>query len=140
MIALGKINKMFDQADKKNIKQDCGPFEPTKDSHEALMDEMSRLIRNLKNKMSRFEMENGNSNKVPQEGGVRNPNQFRRHSNPQLMGRERINDEQPIQPPVRVNNENNLIEEETNEGYVETPEEMCLLQGEHNTINLTQYD
>jgi hypothetical protein len=38
------------------------------------MDEMSRLIRNLTNKMSRFEIENGNSNKFPQEGGVRNPN------------------------------------------------------------------
>jgi hypothetical protein len=64
------------------------------------MDEMSRLIRNMTNKMSRFEMENGNANKVPQEGGVRNPNQFRRPFNPQLMRRERRNDEKPIQPPV----------------------------------------
>jgi hypothetical protein len=50
------------------------------------MDEMSKLIRNLTNKMSRFAMENGNVNKDPQ-GGVRNPNQFRRPFNPQLMRR-----------------------------------------------------
>ena len=31
------------------------------------MDEMSRLIQNLTNNMSIFEMENGNANKVPQE-------------------------------------------------------------------------
>jgi hypothetical protein len=37
------------------------------------MDEMSKLIRNLKNKMSRFEIEHNNTNIVSQEGGIRNP-------------------------------------------------------------------
>jgi hypothetical protein len=38
-------------------------------------------------------MENGNVKEDPQEGGERNPNQFRIHFNPQLMSRERRNEE-----------------------------------------------
>jgi hypothetical protein len=75
------------------------------------MDEMSKLIRNVTNKMSRFEMENSNANKVPQEGGMRNHNHFRIPFNPQLMRRERKNEEQPIQAPIKTNNENNMVEE-----------------------------
>jgi hypothetical protein len=71
---------------------------------------------------------------------VRNPNQFRRPFNPQLMRRERRNDEQPIQPPVRTNDENNMVEEETDEGYVDNLEEIHLLQEENNTMHLTQDD
>jgi hypothetical protein len=51
------MKQKYDQADKKKIKEDCDPSDPTKDAHEARMDEMSRLIRNLTNKMSIFEME-----------------------------------------------------------------------------------
>jgi hypothetical protein len=88
MIVSGNMNENFDQENKKKIKEDCDPSDPSKDAHETQMDEMSRLIRNLTNKMSRFDMENGNSNKFPQEGGVRNPNKFRRPFNPQFMRRE----------------------------------------------------
>jgi hypothetical protein len=56
------------------------------------------------------------TNILKKEG--RNPNQFRRPFNPQLMRRERRNEEQPIQPPVRPNNENNLVEEAMDEEYV----------------------
>jgi len=56
------------------------------------------------------------------------------------MRRERKNEEQPIQPHVRTNNENNLVEEETYEGYVDNIEEIHMLQGEKNTMHLTQYD
>jgi hypothetical protein len=38
------------------------------------MDEMSRLIRNLTNKMSKFEIENNNENISPQEGVIMNLN------------------------------------------------------------------
>jgi hypothetical protein len=38
------------------------------------------------------------------------------------MRRERRNEEQPIQPPTRTNNENDLVEEEIDEGYVDDPE------------------
>jgi hypothetical protein len=69
MIASGKMKQNLDQVEIKKAREDCGPSDPAKDSHEARMDEMSRLIRNLTNKMSRFEMENGNANKYPQEGG-----------------------------------------------------------------------
>jgi hypothetical protein len=35
------------------------------------------------------------------------------------MRRERRNEEQPIQPPVKTNNDNNLVEEVMDEEYVE---------------------
>jgi len=59
------------------------------------MDEMSRLIKNLKTKMSIFEIEHINTKKSLKEGGIRNPNpnQLRRSPNPQLMRRERRNEE-----------------------------------------------
>jgi hypothetical protein len=58
------------------------------------MDEISRLIRNLTNKMSIFEIEHKNTNRFPQEGGKKNPNtnQFIIPSNPYLMIRERLNE------------------------------------------------
>jgi hypothetical protein len=62
------------------------------------MDEMSRLIRNLTNKMSRFKMENGNTKKTSQEGGERNPNHFRIPFNPLLTRREMRYKENPSQP------------------------------------------
>jgi hypothetical protein len=106
------------------------------------MDEMSRLIRNLTNKMSIFEIEHRNTNRSPQEGGIRNPNpnQFRRPPNPQLMRRERRNEEQPIHPPVKTNNDNNFIEEVVDESYDEYTEEIHLLQDDNDAIHLTQND
>jgi hypothetical protein len=35
MIASGKMKKNYDQVDKKKIKEDCDPSDPTKDAHEA---------------------------------------------------------------------------------------------------------
>jgi hypothetical protein len=87
------------------------------------------LIRNLSNKISRYEIENTNANKYPQEGGMRNHNQFRKPFNPQLMRKERRNGEQPSQPPERTNNDNNLVEEVIDEKYVDYPKEFHLLEG-----------
>jgi hypothetical protein len=66
MIASGKMRQKYNQVDKKNIREYGYSLNPTKDAQEAQMDEMSRLIRNMTNMMSRFEMENENVNKVPQ--------------------------------------------------------------------------
>jgi hypothetical protein len=60
------MKKKQDQVEKKKSREDCGTFDPSRDSQEAKMDEMSRLIRNLTNKMSRFEIENRNTNRTPQ--------------------------------------------------------------------------
>jgi hypothetical protein len=82
MIALRKMKKKSYLVDKNKFKEDRGILDPVKYSHEARMDEMSRLIRNLTKKNSRFEMENSKSNKSPQESGVRNPKHFMRPVNP----------------------------------------------------------
>jgi hypothetical protein len=121
MIAFGKMKQRLYQVDKKKSREECSTYDPNKDSQEGRIEEMSILIRNLSNKMSIFEIENKNENKYPQEGGVRNPNQFKRHFNPQLMRKERRNEEQTIQPPVKNNNDNNLVEEWMDEEYVYYP-------------------
>jgi hypothetical protein len=110
--------------------EDCGTSDPSREPQEENMDEMSRLIRNLTNKMSRFKIENRNVNKSPQEGGIINPKptQFIILPNPQLMRRDRRNEEQPLHPPVKKNNDNNFIEELVDEGYDEYIEEIHLLQ------------
>jgi hypothetical protein len=66
MIVSGKMKLKKYQVEKKNTREYCGTYDPNNDSHEANMDKMSKLIRNLTNKMSIFEMENINSNKFPQ--------------------------------------------------------------------------
>jgi hypothetical protein len=106
------------------------------------MDEMSRLIRNLTKKMSRFEIEHRNAHISPQEGGIRNPNpnKFRRPPDPKLMRRERRNEQQPLHPPVKTNNDNNFIEEVVDEGYDEYTEEIHLLQDDNDSIHVTQND
>jgi hypothetical protein len=121
MIASSKMKQKHDQEEKKMVREDCGTSDPSGEHQEAKMDEMSRLIRNMTKKMSIFEIEHRNTNILPQEGGIRNPNpnQFRRPPNPQLMRRERRNEEQPIYLPVKTNNDNNFIEEVVDEGYDE---------------------
>jgi hypothetical protein len=94
------------------------------------MNEISSLVIKPKNKMCGLEMDNGNSNKVPQEGGMRNPNQLRRPFYPQLMRRDRRNDEQPIHSRVRNNDQNNLVEEKTNERYTNNTKDIHMLQEE----------
>jgi hypothetical protein len=56
------------------------------------------------------------------------------------MRRERRNEEQPIHPPVKTNNDKNIVEELVDEEYDEYTEEMHLLQDENDSIHLTQND
>ena len=85
MIATGKMKQNTDKEEKNKIREHCDPLNPAKDTHEAQMDEMSILMRNMTNKISRFEMENDNSNKDTHDRGLRNPNQFRRPFNPHVQ-------------------------------------------------------
>jgi hypothetical protein len=101
---------------------------------------MSRLIRNLSNKLSRFEFEGKNTKTSPHEGGLRNHNQFRRPFNPQIMRRERRIEEYPIQTLVKTNNDNNLIEDRMDEEYVYFQEKIQLLQDGNDFIHMTQND
>jgi len=60
MIASSKMKQKQDREKKKKVKEDCGTFDPSREPQEAKMDEMSRLIIKLTNKMSRFEIEISN--------------------------------------------------------------------------------
>jgi hypothetical protein len=66
----------------------------------------------------------------------RNPNQFRRPFNPpQVLQRERRNEDQPIQAPIK--NENlvdNLVEEE----FEDIDEEMNMMEGDLSDMHVTQ--
>jgi hypothetical protein len=142
MIASGKIKQKIDQVDKdKNkIKEEVSTSDPNRDSQDAKIEEMSRLIRNcqincLYLKLRVIMQINLLGREVP-----RNPNQFRRPFNPQILRRERRNEEQPIQPPIINNNDNNLIEDMVDEEYVDFQEEIHLLQDDNDAIHLTQND
>jgi hypothetical protein len=41
--------------------------------------------------------------------------------------RERRNNEQPIHPPVLANEQNNMVKEEIDKGYINNPEQIHLL-------------
>ena len=126
--------------DKKKIKEEVITSYPNRDSQDEKIKEMYRLIRNLTNKLSRFEFEGKNTKTSPHEGGLRNHNQFRRPFNPQIMRRERRIEEYPIQTLVKTNNDNNLIEDKMNEEYFDFQEKIHLLQDGNDAIHLTQND
>jgi hypothetical protein len=142
IISLGKMKKKQDQVENKKVREECGTFDPSREPQEAKIDEMSRLIRNLTNKMSIFEIENIHTKRSTQEGGVRNPNpnHFIRPPNPQLTRRERINEEQPIDSRVKNNNDNNSILKVVDERYDEYIEEIHLLQYDNDAIHLIEND
>jgi len=54
-------------------------------------------------------------------------NQFIRPFRPQLMKRERRNEEELIQSPVKTKNDNNIFEAVRDEEYLEYLEEVHLL-------------
>jgi hypothetical protein len=68
MIASGKMKQKRDQEENKKVREDCGTYDPSREPQEAKMDEISRLIRNLTNEMSIFEIEHRNANKSPPRG------------------------------------------------------------------------
>jgi hypothetical protein len=89
---------------------------------------MSKLIINLSNKLSRLETKGIPPHNPPNEEGMRNPNQFRRPFNPQIFKRVRRNDEHPLIPPIKNNNENNVVDYLGGEESIDFQEEMNLIQ------------
>jgi hypothetical protein len=94
--------------------------------------------RNLSNKLTRLEVEGNNPIKSNQEGGPRNPNQFRRPFNPQLCEGKEGMKTNLFNHLFRNNNDNNLLDDVGDEEYVDFQEEMHLLQDETSVIHLTQ--
>jgi hypothetical protein len=70
---------------------------------------MAKMLKTLTSEMARLKMETKQPSRPTQEGGYKNPNQFRRPNNvPQIFPRERRNQEdQRVLPPFQ----NNAVEE-----------------------------
>ena len=103
---------------------------------DSKMDDMTQFIKNLSAKISRLEMENGNQNKPIQDNDNKNPNQFRRTFNPQILNRERINEDIPIHALVRPNEA--IIYVPPDEEYIGLLEGMNLLCDDNQMIHLTE--
>eukprot|EP01018_Ginkgo_biloba_P001515 Gb_17820 [translate_table: standard] len=115
MVASGKIKLKTEAVDKKKQKEGVSQYFST--SQDAKMEEMTKLIRALSNKVTRLELGNNATRQGAQNVGLRNQNfqvrnpvrnqgPFRRPF-PQLLTRERRPKDPPIQPPLR--NDNNVI-------------------------------
>jgi hypothetical protein len=76
---------------------------------DSKIDEMAKMLKTLTSEMARLKMETKQPSKPTQEGGYKNPNQFRRSNNvPQIFPKERRNQEdQRVLPPLQ----NNAVEE-----------------------------
>jgi hypothetical protein len=88
--------------------------------------------------LARLKLEAKQPNRHVQEGGNKNPNQFRRpHNAPQIMQRERRNHEdQRIFPPFQ----NNVFEETEESDDVEENPAVLLNATELPTNHLTQHE
>lgn len=75
------------------------PNSSRKDSVEAKMEEMTLVIKNVPNKIAHLETKGLSRNPTQQP---KNQNFMRRQFNPQIMQRDKIMEEQPIQPPTRM--------------------------------------
>ena len=90
---------------------------------------MSRIIKYLFNKLARMETERRRHDN-------RNLNQFGRpFKPPQVLQRERRNEDQPIQAPIK--NEN-LVDNFVEEEFEDINEEINSLEGDVSDIHLTQ--
>jgi hypothetical protein len=104
MTTSGKNKLKIDYIDKEKnkVKDEAGPSYSNKESHRAKIEDMSKLIMSLSNKLSRMEIEGYPPNKAPNEEGPQNPKQFRRPFTSQMFRRDKRNEEQPLtRPPVK---------------------------------------
>ena len=58
------------------------PLVKTKKIKMSLIEEMSKILRGMSNKLTRLKVEGNNANKNPQGSGQRNPNQYKISFNP----------------------------------------------------------
>jgi hypothetical protein len=92
---------------------------------------MSRIIKYLSNKLARMETERRRPDN-------RNQNQFRRPFNPpQVLQRERRNEDQPIQAPIK--NEN-LIDSFEEDQIDDIDEDINMMEGDPSEVYVTQDD
>lgn len=113
--------------DKKKTRDEVGSSDVAKDSQESKIEEISKLIKNLSNKLRRLETGGSPPHKPPKKESMRNPNQFRRPLNPHLFRRDRRNDEQPLIPPINNNNEKNVVDDLGGEESIDFQEELHLI-------------
>jgi hypothetical protein len=102
------------------------------------MDEMDKMLKTLTYEMDRLKMEQKQPSRPAQEGGYKNPNQFRRPNNvPQILLRERKNQEdQKVFPPFQ----NNVVEVVEEEDDIEYDPAVHLNDSKSSPTHLTQYD
>jgi hypothetical protein len=102
------------------------------------MDEMTKMLKTLTSEMARLNMEQKQPNRPAQEGGYRNPNQFRRPNNvPQILPRERKNqDDQKVLPPFQ----NNAVDDEEDNDGVEEDSAVHLNDSESSPLHVTQQE
>jgi hypothetical protein len=90
---------------------------------------MSRIIKDLSNKLARMETERRRPNNI-------NQNQFRRPFNPpQVLQRERRNEDQPIQAPIK--NEN-MVDNFGEDEIEDIDEEINMMEGDISDVYVTQ--
>lgn len=146
LIAAGKIKcmgiqwpdeKRKQKKDRKKTKDNPEPSSYVKYSPEAKNEEMSQIIRNLSNKITRLEVE-GQTLGIFQPATPMKPNMFRRPYSPQILPHDRRPEEQSMQPPVKRNLEN-ILEEAYEEDTQElNQEEMHWLNDNGEDLHLTR--
>ena len=116
ILASNRLKKHSDhQSYDRKGKKEVIPPASTSQTTESKIDEMAKLVKILRAKLNKLELEK-NSNKPAQEG-ERNPNQIRRQFAPRFIPRERRNndiqrerrenEDQRVPPPLQ----NNVVDE-----------------------------
>ena len=128
-----KVNSDQQTYDKKG-KKEAAPVVSTSQSADSKIDEMAKLVKILKAKLNKLELEK-NSNRPAQEGEINpnNPNQFRHQFAPRFIPRERINndiqrerretEDQKVTPPLQ-NNVTDEGKEEEDELFEDTSQDI----------------
>ncbi len=103
------------------------------------MDEINKTLRNITNQMARMKSDPN----MPTQPPPRNSSGYRRPNNPQFLQRDRCNEDQTVQTPVRkdINNledEEEYLEELPPREDEDVEEQEYLLDEESLEIHLTQ--
>lgn len=79
MLEVEKNLKIFDhgERDKRKQKEEDLPYTSNLQSHDAKVEEMSKIIKRLSSKLTKMVMERRNHNRPVDERGNKNPNQYR---------------------------------------------------------------
>jgi hypothetical protein len=133
ILAADKLKTRGDRDRKKKKEEMPSSSNTTSDSK---IDEMDKMLKDLTSEMERLNMEQKQPSRPAQEGGYRNQNQFRRPNNaPQILPRERKNQEdQNVLPPFH----NNEVDEEEDEDDIEYDLVVHLNDSETSPMHVTQ--